>query len=176
MGYSTEFEGVVGIDPPLNGHEIAYLRKFSETRRMLRDLGPYFADGSGLRGQGDDSDIRDFNSPPPDQPSLWCDLVPTEDGTGIEWNGGEKFHSAEIWMAYLIDTFLKAGATVQGELANPVAGRHYSPAFEHFTFDHVANGVMDAQGEDPEDRWRLVVTANVVTVQKARIVWDDDES
>ena len=175
MGYSTEFEGIVEIVPPLNGHEIAYLRKFSETRRMQRDLGPYFANGSGQRGQGDDSDIRDFNSPPPDQPSLWCDLVPTEDGTGIELERGREVPQRRSRMAYLIDTFLKAGATVQGELANPVAGRQYSPAFEHFTFDHMANGVMDAQGEDPEDRWRLVVTANVVTVQKARIVWDSED-
>lgn len=175
MGYSTDFEGTVTVTPPLNPHEIAYLNKFAGTRRMLRDLGPYYVDGSGFAGQGNDPDIRDHNSAPPEQASLWCGWIPTEDGTGIEWNGAEKFHSGDVWMAYLIDTFLKAGATLQGELANPVPGRHYSPAFDHFTFDHVVNGTIDAQGEDPEDRWRLVVTDNAVTVQRARFVWDDED-
>jgi hypothetical protein len=175
MGYSTEFEGSVEIVPPLNGHEIAYLRKFAETRRMLRDLGPYFVDGSGLRGQGDDVDIRDHNANPPEQAGLWCNWEPAEDGTAIEWNGAEKFYNAEDWMTYLISTFLEPGATVQGEMASPVPGRHYPPAFEHFTFDHAVNGTIDAQGDDPDDRWRLIVTDNIVTTQEARIVWDSDK-
>ena len=64
MGYITEFEGSVGISPPLNAHEIAYLRKFAASRRMDRARGPYFVDGSGPFGQGLDDDIRDFNKPP----------------------------------------------------------------------------------------------------------------
>jgi hypothetical protein len=34
MGYTTEFDGSVSISPPLNAHEIAYLRKFAASRRM----------------------------------------------------------------------------------------------------------------------------------------------
>jgi hypothetical protein len=171
MGYTTYFEGGVSITPALNSHEIAYLRKFAKTRRMSRDRGPYFADGSGFCGQSPEADIRDYNSPPPGQPNLWCGWVPTDDGSAIEWDGSEKFYDSEDWMAYLIDTFLKPGATVASELATPVPGRHYPEEFAHFTFDHTANGTIDAMGEDTEDRWRLVVTANVVTTQHARIVW-----
>jgi hypothetical protein len=86
MGYTTEFDGSVSISPPLNAHEIAYLRKFAASRRMDRARGPYFVDGSGPFGQGHDDDIRDF---------------------------------------------------------------------------------IDAQGQDDDDRWRLVVTGNTVTSIRA---------
>ena len=83
MGYTTEFDGSVSISPPLNAHEIAYLRKFAASRRMDRARGPYFVDGSGPFGQGHDDDIRDFN---------------------------KKFYNSEARMSYLIDLFLKPGA------------------------------------------------------------------
>lgn len=72
MGYATEFDGSVSISPPLNAHEIAYLRKFAASRRMDRARGPYFVDGSGPFGQAPNNDIRDFNKPPAGQPGLWC--------------------------------------------------------------------------------------------------------
>jgi hypothetical protein len=83
MGYTTEFDGSVSISPPLNAHEIAYLRKFAASRRMDRARGPYFVDGSGPFGQGHDDDIRDFNKLPAGQPGLWCWWEPTKDGTAI---------------------------------------------------------------------------------------------
>jgi hypothetical protein len=144
MGYTTEFEGSVSISPPLNAHEIAYLRKFAASRRMDRARGPYLVDGSGPFGHGRDDDIRDFNKPPAGQPGLWCRWEPTKDGTAIKWNGAEKFYYAEEWMTYLIDMFLKPGAVLAGELPNPVPGRHYPEEFRHFTFDHELNGAFDA--------------------------------
>lgn len=174
MGYTTDFEGSVTVTPPLNAHEIAYLKRFAESRRMHRQNGPYFI-GSGFYGQGDDPDIVDNNQNPPEQFSLWCDWEPTEDGTTIGWNGTEKFQNSPQWMTYLIDTFLKPGAAVTAEMASPVLGRVYPDEFAHFTFDHVVEGTIEAQGEDADDRWRLVVTANVVTVQQARIVWGDED-
>ena len=62
---------------------------------------------------------------------------------------------------------VKPGAVLASELANPIPGRHYSAEFWHFTFDHELNGVMDAQGEDDDARWRLVVTGNTVTSVRA---------
>ena len=175
MGYTTDFEGSVSVTPPLNLYEVTYLCKFNETRRMQRDRGPYFVDGSGDFGQGQDEDIRNYNQAPPDQPGLWCKWMPAADGTAIEWDGAEKFYDSAEWMAYLIDTFLKAGATVQAELAEPVEGRDYPEAFAHFTFDHVVDGTIEAQGEEADDRWRLVVTANEVTTQRAHFVWSDED-
>lgn len=70
MGYTTEFYGAVEVQPPLNEKEIEYLKKFADTRRMDRRNGPYFVEGSGFCGQGSDSDIYDYNRPPPGQPGL----------------------------------------------------------------------------------------------------------
>lgn len=162
MGYHTEFHGAVTVTPPMNPHEIAYLRRFADTRRMDRELGPYYC-GRGLAGQAWEPDIRDYNKPGSDQPGLWCKWVPTDDGSRIEWNRAEKFYDADEWMAYLIRTFLMPGALLAAESAAPVAGRYYAPEFAHFTFDHTVNGMIHAVGEAPDDVWELVVTGNVVT-------------
>lgn len=147
MGYTTEFKGQININPPLSREEIEFLKKFNETRRMNREKGPYFVDGSGSYGQGHDDDIRDFNSPPAGQPGLWCKWRPTEDGSAIEWDGAEKFYSSEEWMRYLIEHFLKPG--------------HLAPM--PFLGEHTLNGTILAQGEEIEDRWRLVVENNEVS-------------
>jgi hypothetical protein len=157
MGYTTDFWGAVEISPPLNPAEVAYINGFSSTRRMNRRKGPYYVNpGSDGFGQDGESDIIDFNSPPPGQPGLWCQWEVSEDGKRIEWDGGEKFYSAKEWMAYIIDHFLKPGAIAKRELPFLQA-------------NHTVNGVIDAQGEDSDDRWRLVVEDNRVTTQMAVI-------
>lgn len=158
MGYTTDFSGSVTIDPPLNAQEIEFLNKFADTRRMDRANGPYYVDGTGAFGQGPDSDIRNFNEPPAGQPSLWCQWVPNDEGTEIEWDGGEKFYRSADWMAYIIDHFLKPGAIAASQLPFLQA-------------NHTVNGIIEAQGEDSSDRWRLVVENNRVKVQQATIVY-----
>ncbi|MUN41456.1 hypothetical protein [Actinomadura litoris] len=160
MGYDTDFTGKIQIEPPLNPSEISYLRRFSDSRRMHRDTGPYYL--GNRRPEENDTGVVDPNSPPPEQPGLWCDWVPTPDGTAIEWNRMEKFYYATEWMEYLINAFLSEGADVQAELKAPIVGRFYPPEFAEFTFDHVLSGTVEAQGDDPDDRWDLVVSDNEV--------------
>ena len=157
MGYTTYFDGAVEIAPALNEAERDYLRAFSETRRMNRERGPYFVGGSGFHGQGHDPDVTNLNQPPAGQPGLWCHWVPDEDGGLLLWDESEKFYEAEHWMAYHIDHFLRPGAE---------AGRTGDPQFEQFSFDHILNGEIEAQGEDPDDKWLLRVTDNAVTVRQ----------
>jgi len=160
MGYTTDFTGRVTIDPPLNAAEFDYLKRFADSRRFTRIDGPYALHEDGFRGPR----IINYNQPPEGQPSLWCNFEPVSaDGASLEWNGAEKFYDAEIWMQYLIDTFLKDDALLQNELCAPDPDRYYDPAFREFTFDHTVNGVIDAQGEDPDDTWQLIVRDNVVT-------------
>lgn len=169
MGYSTEFTGHVTVTPPLNPSEIAYLRKFNQTRRMQRTSGPYFAEATGSYGQGRDADITEYNRPDPEQPGLWCQWEPTDDGAGIKWDGCEKFTSADDWMVYLIEHFLRPDAIAEQRLAAgsiPVV----PVEFEHFTFNHVINGRIEAQGEEECDTWALVVEDNEV----CRIDADDE--
>jgi hypothetical protein len=145
MGYSTTFEGHVTITPPLNPHEIAYLHRFADSRRHQRPEGPY----STLDYSYSEVPRGDYSQPADGQPGLWCDWEPTGGGTAIRWNGSEKFYEATAWMQYLIDHFLKPDAAAKGQ-----------PGFEEFTFDHMVNGVIHAQGDEPSDTWDLRVTAN----------------
>jgi hypothetical protein len=125
--------------PPLNASEIAYLKKFAGTRRMDCEQGPYYVDRGGFAGQDHEPLIKSYNRPPPGQPGLWCQWEPTEDGTQIVWDGGEKFYEYRAWLQYLIDHFLISGAHAQGQ-----------PGFEDFTFDHLVEGSVLAVGEDDE--------------------------
>ena len=158
MGYTTDFEGSVTISPPLNAEEIRFLTKFAGTRRMGRQQGPYYVDAPGDFGQGHDPKIINYNEPPRGQPSLWCHWVPSEDGTSIAWDGGEKFYNSVDWMEYIINHFLRPGAIAARELPFLQA-------------NHTVSGVISAQGEEPSDMWRLVVEDNVVRKQVAQITY-----
>lgn len=142
MGYTTEFEGKISIDPPLNAAEIAFLQAFADSRRMDRKDGPYALVPD--HGPG----VVDHNTPPAGQPGLWCQWVPTEDGTGLVWDGGEKFYSATEWMQYLIDHFLAPNAAAIGKVPGIVGG-------------HTLSGLIQAQGEEDDDVWHIVVSGNV---------------
>lgn len=179
MGYQTEFEGRIEIEPPLNPHEIAYLKRFNESRRMDREQGPYYC-GTGPYGQDVEADVRNQNRPDSSQPGLWCNWAPTEDGTALEWDGAEKFYDSEEWMRYIVETFLMPGCNIQGEMADLsindslYPGRYYAPEFEHFTFDHVLTGTINAQGEELDDTWDLVVSNNFVkSVDRSRATADE---
>jgi hypothetical protein len=150
MGYTTEFSGRIAVVPPLSADEIAYLNKFGKTRRMTRKSGPYTVDGTGLHGQDtSDGDVI-ADEPSEGQPGYWCQWVPTDDGTAIEWDGGEKFYESEEWMRYIIEHFL--------------APTHICPL--PILTGHICNGSILAQGEEITDRWQLIVADNVVSTVK----------
>lgn len=152
MGYTTEFNGSITVTPPLNEHEVSFLKAFNTTRRMNRTNGPLFVEGTGPYGQGHDPDVLDHNSPHPDQPGLWCQWEVTDDGTEIQWDGGEKFYYAPEWMEYLVKKLLSA------EAKDYVAAHRSEDArLAHFTCDHNFHGVIEAQGEDEDDRWVIEV-------------------
>lgn len=165
MGYTTEFSGAVTIEPPLNEAEVSFLNDFRGTRRMKRSGGPYFVKGNGYAGQDDGPDvIQDHNYPPDGQPGLWCHWEATLDGHSILWDGGEKFYDSAEWMSYIINHFLKPNAVASFDL---IASARQDARFLDFTFDHVVNGVIDAEGEDNSDVWRLIVEDNIVKTSTA---------
>lgn len=139
MGYTTDFDGSFDCTPALNEAQIAYLKQFAHTRRMdrnpdiaatlpdpLREAvglpigedGEFFVGGGGSYGQGSDASIRNSNSHPKSQPGLWCQWTPSEDGTQIEWDGGEKFYSYIEWIKYINEKFLKPwGIVLNGSVS-----------------------------------------------------------
>lgn len=146
MGYQTDFYGTFRLNKQLSLDDKNFLTKFANTRRMARNIegygveGEFYVDGGGFMGQGDDANVIDHNRPPKTQPGLWCQWVPTEDGWGLEWDGGEKFYDYVEWLEYIIKNFL--------------APKGY-----------VLNGTCDWYGEESDDRGTLVVVDNVVTTR-----------
>ncbi len=162
MGYTTKFTGKVQIKPWLNDDEASFLAAFNDTRRMRRSKGPLYVNGSGW---GNDADVQNRNDPPDGQPSLWCDWA--TDGRTLYWDGAEKAYEMERWLAYLIDHLLgpKARAFVDSHAGEDAR-------LTRFTCDHVLNGEVEATGEDPDDRWKIVVTDNRVSVVRAvAVTW-----
>ncbi len=156
MGYTTDFDGSVSIEPPLNELEIRYINAFADTRRMKRDYGPYYVGGDG------GNDVIDYNSPDASQPSLWCQWITNEEGTVIGWDGNEKFYYADKWMQYIIDHFI--GKNPLAKLNDP----------EHFDFlqGHTINGEIFADGEETDDNWKIEVVDGVVTVKEGAISYE----
>lgn len=159
MGYTTDFDGDICIEPPLNEKEIKYINMFNETRRMNRENGPYYVGGTGDFGQDEEADIINYNSPDDSQPGLWCGWCTDEEGNYIRWDGGEKFYNSLEWMQYIIDHFL--GENPLAKLNNP----------EHFDFlqGHTLDGDIYAQGEESDDQWKLEVRNNVVTEKQGTV-------
>ena len=167
MGYHTDFWGEVRLDPPLTEEQREYLWRFANTRRMKRDNlklaqmtglppeladvafgtdGEFYVGGEGFKGQESDDSVIDSNREPDTQPGLWCQWIPRNDGTAIEWDGGEKFYEYTEWMTYIMENFIKP-----------------------WGID--ANGTIDWDGEESDDRGRIVVEHCVVKEQYATITF-----
>jgi hypothetical protein len=154
MGYTTDFSGRFELDKPLAPKMKKFLTLLNETRRMKRNVdeafgieGEFFVFGTGSYGQDHDNSIVDFNQQPSTQPSLWCQWVPNEDGTAIEWDGGEKFYAYSEWLFYIINKVLAPNG-------------------------YTLNGTVVWQGEETGDVGKIHVVDNVVTVAP----WDDAEN
>ncbi|MGW3308175.1 hypothetical protein ACWDG9_16495 [Streptomyces sp. NPDC001073] len=87
----------------------------------------------------------DYNQPPDGQPGLSCNWVPTDDGTGIQWDGSTNFDAADEWLQYIVDHFLRPGAVAQHLPAAPQ--RPDDVDFSGFTFDHHVKGELHGDAE-----------------------------
>ena len=88
-------------------------------------------------GQEQDASLVDFNFTPASQPGLWCQWTPTEDGTAIVWDGGEKFSRYVSWLGYILNHFL-------------------------IPWGYRLNGKVTWQGESPRDVGTITVVDNAV--------------
>ena len=114
MGYTTDFDGEVKTDRPVDDKTYELINGLNRTRRMKRKIEGYGVEGefyfnpdSNSCGQDwDDPTIVDSNNPPRTQPGLWMQWKMNSDKQTIEWDGGEKFYDYIEWMVYLIDKIL----------------------------------------------------------------------
>jgi hypothetical protein len=174
MGYTTDFDGAVAVVPALNADEVSFLKDFAQTRRVERTGGPLYVghdvdNYTDNFGQGEGTDtIINGNRPPAGQPGLWCQWVPTDDGSEIQWDEGEKFYCSAEWMKYIIENLLAPSARV-------FLDNHKSedPRLASFTCDHHVTGTIHAQGEEYSDRWAILVVDNVVSVLQGEVTYGD---
>jgi len=152
MGYNSDFDGQLAVDPPLNDAEIAYLQAFTATWHDQSD--PYYVANPDADDRAPVLATEPMSLSPLRPPNEHCAWIPTFDGSGIEWNGDEKFYDAAEWMQYLIDHFLTGSV---GSFAT-------DPRSAGFTFNHTCHGHIRAQGESFDDRWALAVSGNQVEV------------
>jgi hypothetical protein len=117
MGYNTNFSGQFDLDKPLTPEHKAFLNQIAgECEKMEPPAGSIIDDN---------------------EPDSYCDWVPTEDGTGIEWNGAEKFSNYVDWIEYLVSHFLQP-------------------------WGYVLNGQVDWIGDASDDRGMIYIKDNKV--------------
>lgn len=166
MGYHTDFYGSFTITPPLPPERVEYLTKFSETRRMQRkpEIAEHYPDearakaglplgkeagyyvgatGDSMSGYKDPS-VVDCNRPPQGQPGLWCQWIPTEDGTQL-FDCGEKFYDYVEWLEYLVEHFFDL-------------------------WGHKLNGAIEWYGEDHDDRGVIYAKDNRIEAVESQII------
>ena len=123
MGYTTEFQGFLRFDKPLDDKTYHLLYGLATTRRMARNIegfgveGEFYIDGSGYKGTDKEDNIINYSRPPATQPGLWCQWIPTQDRTRLKWDGEEKFYHFVEWLEYLIEKVIApAGYSLNGEV------------------------------------------------------------
>lgn len=138
MGYHTEFSGALEFNRPLDKTMHKFLTQFNQTRRMGRKgLDAKYGTEGEFYVKDDSLGVIDQNRPPKTQPGLWCQWIPTDDGTCLEWDGGEKFYNYVEWLEYLINKVL-------------------APK------DYILNGEISWTGENSDDHGTIIVTDNYV--------------
>jgi hypothetical protein len=126
MGYSTDLFGVVKFDKQLTIDQKKQLEDFAEQRH-----------GGNM-------------DPDPDVPGFYCQWVPTEDGWGLEWDGGEKFYNYVEWLEHLIKKFFVPWGVK-------------------------LNGEIEWEGEESGDLGKIIVKDNVVTTKEGKVVYEEED-
>jgi hypothetical protein len=163
MAYEIVVFGSLAIEPPLNRDEVEYLQAFSQSRRVLRERGPYAVEQTAGYEVPDSptvmADVLDNGRPAEDQPGLWCPWTVSDDGRQLEWDEIVEHNSHADWLHYLIAHFLTGEALAQADVER--AGE--VERFGRFSFDHRLNGILEFEGEDAE-AWAISVLDSQVTL------------
>jgi hypothetical protein len=123
MGYTTEFDGALKFKHPLSVEQDSLLRTILTGDMELAGDHPEWIKPKGYNG--------------------YVQLVITKDGSGIEWDGNEKFYDA-------VDAVNTVIMTMQAK-------------FPEFGL----TGELTAQGEDIKDRWLLAIGEDGFAYEKS---------
>lgn len=152
MGLHTDYLGSIRIDPLLNADEVAFLRSVNATRHC-GDVADPLDVAEHPQADGPPADVRAANTVRPGRPGLWCPWTACLQGCCLRWDGAEKPYQPERWLTYLIDTYLRPGAALAGDLRAAALG---------LTFDHVLDGMLVGERAETTELFALEVRSNVV--------------
>lgn len=119
MGYTTDFDGCFYFSRDLTIKE----------KNELDDIA--------------NKDWRDDDERP-DIDSYYCQWISNEDGTALQWDGGEKFYGYINWLKWLIDEFFKPRGII-------------------------LNGEVLWHGEDFKDIGKIIVKDNILEIKEGKI-------
>lgn len=165
MSYRTEMSGSITVDPPLNEHEISYLRDFCATRHFRRvNHGPLHIDTCpNLRVES--AVDRDVNTPPQNMPYFECPVTVSDKAELIPDPDNPEPAMTDAWLDYLINHLLtSAVGAADPHPTDLTLHATDDPRLAHFTADHVANGRFTCQGENHDDAYDIVVENNTVSI------------
>jgi len=122
MSCDMEYRGSIEFTGAISDLEKVYaiVDGLSSTRRVKRDmsLAPKLTEdtnGFGVEGEfyfGDDkTTIVNNNTPPGEQPSLYCGWMPNALGE-IYWNYEERADTVDGWICYIVEHVIKANNCV----------------------------------------------------------------
>ena len=183
MGYNTYFSGKLAFNKPLDKRLNDFLDSFFKTRHfvysknkilevlnthgisMSKVIPPGFTDcgehgeflmdnafthltdrnGNLVTFEDCFDDLMDFNLTPKIIPSLWCDFEITDKGEKILFVDGKNYGYVK-WINFLIENFF-------------------------FPAGYILNGEVEYQGENEDDKGKIVCENNKIDV----ICYDDDD-
>lgn len=151
MGLRTSYLGRVRVEPPLSPDEADFLHAFNATRHC-GSTGPLDVAEHPLDNEAVPEGVG-YNDAAPKMPGLWCPWTCCPDGCCLRWDGVEKPYAPQLWLAYLIDTFLRPGAALPDDAAARQRG---------LTFDHVLNGMVVGERAETAELFALQVRNNKV--------------
>ncbi len=99
MGYDTTFEGAFHLDRLLTSEHKSILDQLSQEEHTPEEDGKPEKDAESGR------------------PCRYCPWRPSDDGSMIEWDMGEKFYCWREWLGYIVEHHLKPwGYRLNGEV------------------------------------------------------------
>jgi hypothetical protein len=202
MGYTTDFSGSFEFDRPLTTQEKNYITRFSETRRMKRDVQKLYEIHKGKHGLPMTTTITpemEEHIKYLESVGYMVSLTPTRDNrtpeeiygvdggffVGAKGHGGQDHDGTIIeyntppngqpglWCQWTVD---KSGTKLKWD-----GGEKFYSYVEwlQFLIDNffskwgvILNGEVEWQGEDAKDIGKIVVTNNEVKVLNAKIVYE----
>ena len=190
MGYSTDFEGVLTFDKPLNKKQREYINRISGTRRMKRDVnklmelyggkygnpfaknkkdpaevygheGEFFARDDGNMGQSDDASVLEYNVPPGQKGFVQGEIDKGQPGLWCKWEISED-GTKLLWNG--MEKFYNYTAWLKYLIK-----QFFNP------WGKKLSGEIYWYGEDRDDIGKIVVRNNDVFVFDGEISFKEEE-